>query len=128
MAIDPNFSLRTHQRIFTGPNKHPDKSMQQAAWESVPKCIDCDSAVFFKGNKAMHYDQALNMDLKPMEKSEQLNIARRLDADHEPITTDRPDNHIIGLTLPWTPELAQTRHLGRQFLDDNGLLKPFAER
>lgn len=68
------------------------------------------------------------MDLKPMEKSEHSNKAKQTDSDHEPITTDRPDDHAAGLTEAWKPETAQSRLLSTQFLNSDGILMPAVDR
>jgi hypothetical protein len=83
MATDPNFALRTHERLFTGRNKHPDPAMRQAAWAAVPKCAKCGQAVFFKGTTPTHYNGSLDFDLGPLEKSQMHTDALATDTHHQ---------------------------------------------
>lgn len=82
MATDPNFALRTHERLFTGPKKNPDTGLRTAAWAAVPKCADCGQAVMFKGSTPTHYNGSLDMDLAPMEKAAFAADSLRTDAHH----------------------------------------------
>ena len=83
MATDPNFALRTHERLFTGRNKHSDQAMRQAAWAAVPKCAKCGQAVFFKGTTPTHYNGSLDFDLGPLEKSQMHTEALATDTHHQ---------------------------------------------
>ncbi len=82
MATDPNFALRTHERLFTGPKKHQDAALRTSAWAAVPKCTTCGQAVMFKGNVATHYNGSLDMDLSPMDKAAMAADALNQDQHH----------------------------------------------
>jgi hypothetical protein len=91
MATDPNFALRTHERLFTGPKKNPDEELRKAAFAAVPICGSCGQVVMFKNNVPTHYDGSLDMDLKPMEKAAIAADAKNQDQDHTPLA-DVPTN------------------------------------
>lgn len=93
MATDPNFNLRTHERLFTGPNKNTDEGLRAAAWKATPKCSTCGSAVMFEGNKAKHYDGRWDSGLSTMNIQDKQDIqlsGKRTDADHPATVTEMP--------------------------------------
>jgi hypothetical protein len=85
MAMDPNHALRTHERLFTGNNPHPDEELRKAAFNAIPRCASCGEMVEFKPNGAtVHYNGAYDKDLGWQDKQDAQRYAGNLDADHTP--------------------------------------------
>jgi hypothetical protein len=85
MASDPNFNLRTHERLFTGSKRMDDPNLKAAAWAAVPKCSNCGAAVMFDGGKPKHYDARWDKDLEGMNIADRKDIqlsGPNQDADH----------------------------------------------
>lgn len=108
MATDPNFNLRTHQRLFTGTDRFSDEGLRQAAYAAIPKCTTCGAMVMFKGTTPKHYDGSLDKSLTSNDKLELRDSSLRLD-EHHPAQADIPKSGAPEIPSRPTPSQAKTK-------------------